>query len=631
MRAEPRMKRWWLIFGACAVAIVLALSAVTFTVLELERSQARAHGQTRHEERVRLALWRMDSWLLSPLALEFGRPYREYLPYYRQEQAYTSMLTALGGSDVLAPSPLLGYESQEFPLHFQLDGQGRLGSPQVPSGDQLVLALAHSTTAERVARSEARLARLRGVLTTARLAASVSLSESRVEQLTRAPAPAVDESGEDAADLGDREWTKRFQNTYKGQTVQKFSVPQQEHSDGRGSAQQAGLPREGEPQTVGDGGFFDDVVDDVEQEDERLSSVTVGTFVPLWVGDAEQTLVFARRVDRGLETLYQGFSVNWESLHGALLNEAADLFDQETFLRAELLPLRRPDADTGKGLVLATIPAWLHVPPGSVPMPSGFTAERGALTLAWLAALCALVAVATTLRSSFALSERRSRFASAVTHELRTPLTTFRMYSEMLADDMVRGEEQRREYLQTLKSESNRLARLVENVLFYARLEEGRSQVRLESTEVGALLDRIRPVLERRAAEAGMRLSVQDGEARGRRLLTDGAVVEQILFNLVDNAAKYARGGASDEIVLAARPDGDRVVLSVWDSGPGIPAGAARRVFEPFERDAPEPTPGVGLGLALARGLARELGGDLVLDGGHSPGARFVLTLKDAG
>ncbi len=73
------------------------------------------------------------------------------------------------------------------------------------------------------------------------------------------------------------------------------------------------------------------------------------------------------------------------------------------------------------------------------------------------------------------LSERRRIFVSAVTHELRTPLTTFRLYTDMLADGMVSGEEKRRSYLERLRGEAQRLSHLVENVLFYARLESGRA------------------------------------------------------------------------------------------------------------------------------------------------------------
>src|SRR6185503_16178753 len=102
-------------------------------------------------------------------------------------------------------------------------------------------------------------------------------------------------------------------------------------------------------------------------------------------------------------------------------------------------------------------------PVGDVTLPLT-SPTRVTLAVAWLAVAGSLAAVGLALRRTVDLSERRNRFASSVTHELRTPLTTFRLYSEMLADGMVTDAAQRQVYLDTLKSESSRLATLVENV-----------------------------------------------------------------------------------------------------------------------------------------------------------------------
>src|SRR5262249_13969656 len=117
----------------------------------------------------------------------------------------------------------------------------------------------------------------------------------------------------------------------------------------------------------------------------------------------------------------------------------------------------------------------------------------------------AAASVAALLYGVMALSERRRMFVSAVTHELRTPLTTFRLYTDMLAEGMVPSEERRAEYLRRLQSESQRLGHLVENVLFYARLEGGRAAGR-EAVDlrelIAATLDRLRD----RAQAAGLEL-----------------------------------------------------------------------------------------------------------------------------
>jgi signal transduction histidine kinase len=111
------------------------------------------------------------------------------------------------------------------------------------------------------------------------------------------------------------------------------------------------------------------------------------------------------------------------------------------------------------------------------------------------------------------------------------------------------------------------------------------------------------------------------------------SAAEQILFNLVDNACKYARTAADKRIHLAAQWHNGTVRLRLRDHGPGIPPSVRRRLFQPFSKSAQEAActaPGVGLGLALSRRLARDMGGDLRLDEDVTDGACFVLTLGAA-
>jgi signal transduction histidine kinase len=247
------------------------------------------------------------------------------------------------------------------------------------------------------------------------------------------------------------------------------------------------------------------------------------------------------------------------------------------------------------------------------------------------------VFAAVTLRGVVALSERRGAFVSAVTHELRTPLTTFRMYAEMLAEGMVPSAEQRQKYLETLRREADRLAHLVENVLQYARLERGKPSRQKETFTVSALLDRVQPPLADRAEQAEMKLVVEiDDEVRSQRLTTDSGAVEQILFNLVDNACKYAAASEDKRIQLRVTRQRRLVSIEVRDHGPGISPTARRRLFTPFSKSAQEAArsaPGVGLGLALSKRLAADLGGRLAMSsnrGDAEPGAAFVLTLPAA-
>ena len=125
-------RSWWLIYIVCAAVVAVTLAWITIVMLRLESAERSARAEMEHQESLRLALWRMDSWLAPRLAREAARPYFEYLPYYPQQRAYTNVLNPVTPSEVLAPSPLLTFESNIFLLHFQLTDDGVLTSPQVP-------------------------------------------------------------------------------------------------------------------------------------------------------------------------------------------------------------------------------------------------------------------------------------------------------------------------------------------------------------------------------------------------------------------------------------------------------------------------------------------------------------------
>jgi signal transduction histidine kinase len=120
--------------------------------------------------------------------------------------------------------------------------------------------------------------------------------------------------------------------------------------------------------------------------------------------------------------------------------------------------------------------------------------------------------------------------------------------------------------------------------------------------------------------------------AQQMQVRTDPGAVDQILFNLVDNACKYAAGGAESRISIAVQPAGRRVRIRVQDRGPGISAAGLRRLFRPFSKsaeEAAESAPGVGLGLALCQRLAKQMGAALRYDA-KGQGACFVLSLPAA-
>jgi signal transduction histidine kinase len=251
------------------------------------------------------------------------------------------------------------------------------------------------------------------------------------------------------------------------------------------------------------------------------------------------------------------------------------------------------------------------------------------LVIAWASVLVAAAAAAALLWGAIALSERRGAFVSAVTHELRTPLTTFLLYTEMLDEGML-AEEKRNGYVTALRGEAERVSHLVENVLAYSQLEGNRARAHVEDVALGELLGRPCERLRQRAAESGMEIVCDVSNAAHLEVRADRGAVELILFNLVDNACKYASSAEDKRIHVDAAPRGAVAAITVRDHGPGVSPDAARRLFRPFSKsahDAANSAPGVGLGLSLCRRLARSLGGDLVLDKSDGPGASFTLTL----
>jgi signal transduction histidine kinase len=201
----------------------------------------------------------------------------------------------------------------------------------------------------------------------------------------------------------------------------------------------------------------------------------------------------------------------------------------------------------------------------------------------------------------------------------------------MLTSGMVTEEEKRKEYLTTLNVESERLHRLIDNVLDYARIENRPARADKRLTTVSAMLEMVRETWRDRCAADGRELVVISTLPPDCPVVTDSRMVLQIVGNLIDNAKKYTREASDTRIWLWARAGGrDRVALEVEDRGPGVPLRERASVFCPFRRGASADTTagGAGLGLALARQWAEALGGRLTYrpaDGGV--GACFRLEL----
>jgi signal transduction histidine kinase len=234
---------------------------------------------------------------------------------------------------------------------------------------------------------------------------------------------------------------------------------------------------------------------------------------------------------------------------------------------------------------------------------------------------------------------QKTSFVANVSHEFKTPLTTIRLYAELLDQGRVTDAGKRTDYLRTIARETQRLARLVNNVLDFSRLEQGKKRLDLRPLNLADELVRLLDAQAPRLAEMGMTLR-REFPAEPLVVTTDRDALEQILLNLLDNACKYAALGGEVTVSLAL-PGAARSVglaggkpahaeVKVADRGPGVSSAHQARIFEKFHRADDTLTAekgGAGLGLSIARQLARGLGGELTYVERPGGGAEFVLTL----
>jgi signal transduction histidine kinase len=229
-------------------------------------------------------------------------------------------------------------------------------------------------------------------------------------------------------------------------------------------------------------------------------------------------------------------------------------------------------------------------------------------------------------------ANRRYNFVSAVTHELKTPLTAIRMYGEMLRDGLVASKEKRQQYYGVITAETERLTRLVNNVLELARLERKDRSLSLVVGDIGPVLEEVVAILQPHAQQEAFCLRIEVEESLPP-VRFDRDALTQVLFNLVDNAIKYSRRAEKKEILLSCRRHETGVVLAVADHGPGVAPRHLKRVFEPFYRGEDELTrtsKGTGIGLALVRGLVERMGGAVSGHNREAGGFEVSVSLRSA-
>ncbi len=256
----------------------------------------------------------------------------------------------------------------------------------------------------------------------------------------------------------------------------------------------------------------------------------------------------------------------------------------------------------------------------------------GATVLGWVTLVLAAVLVggfAILYRiglGQIRLSRQQQDFVSAVSHELKSPLTSIRMYGEMLKEGWA-DEEKKQSYYEFIHDESERLSRLISNVLQLARITRNEPQFDMKPAPVAELMGNIESKISSQIESAGFELRLNRAEDADRATINiDEDCFAQMIINLVDNAIKFSRDAGDKIIEISSQTAGDdRVLFSVRDYGPGIPAEQMKKIFQLFYRSESEltrETVGTGIGLAIVHQLAVAMDGNVDMVNAN-PGAEF--------
>jgi signal transduction histidine kinase len=281
----------------------------------------------------------------------------------------------------------------------------------------------------------------------------------------------------------------------------------------------------------------------------------------------------------------------------------------------------------------AALPAWrvaLYQPAGLSPrdmVRRQTVIFMAAFALLLLMIAAGLVATYRLVRRESEIAELKSDFVANVSHDLKTPLALIRMFAETLELDRVPDERRRREYYGVLTRESERLSRLIDNVLDFSRIESGRQRYDIAPGPVEPVVHEVVESFRHPLHQQGFAVEVAV-EPDLPDVPLDPEAMKQALANLVDNAMKYS--GDRRRIRVSARREGDGVALEVADEGVGIPLSERERIFEKFYRVGRSETQGrrgSGVGLALVKHIVEAHGGRVTVDSRPGEGSRFTLHL----
>lgn len=603
-------------FVALAIPIAVLLNR-SFDQLQSERLLAT-------KDRADLILQSLNRTLQLDLQSESERSYSEY--------RYLRAIPVLGGEEV-ALSPLAEFPAktrfQGLLGHFQIEPDGQVRSPFVPDGPLALLKI--KTKPDRLIAKDKieRLVKSYDILdvNVIKRVKTRTLNISGVE-IEGAQIIEVQDSDEND------EFSTRIEQSSKKQDF-VFEVETEMEDAGLEELSSAISPRVRSDRSK-------DILNESKPASTNDMVKVFGVEVhPFNVVVGDRHLIFHRNVFRGGERYVQGFVVNAYVYLNSIMRDQihrdnfSDLGIDFSRNFKPLMMFRKQDVDYdhifNSQLTAPFSQLSIHVglPSGGLPPGAHLIYLLGVLIALLLG--MGLLAIYKLADTHVTMSRKRSDFISAVSHELKTPLTAIRMYCEMLESGFVADDAKRQTYYSKISGESNRLSRLIQNVLDLSKIERNTWKVELKPYQLGDLIREYRETFLQSFTQRDFEIHL-DLKKEITVHMIDKDAFFQILVNIVENAIKFSMNSENKVIDIHTRLKDDYTELRIRDYGPGVPSGEASKIFDVFYRVEDElvrNTTGTGIGLSLVKRFCDEM--EIKIDAKNAnPGLMMVLYIPVA-
>lgn len=311
--------------------------------------------------------------------------------------------------------------------------------------------------------------------------------------------------------------------------------------------------------------------------------------------------------------------------HWKLFNEVGELLLQSSEVMPEELKIT--------SIFPSQLPSWSIVlfKESSSIINAFFRASQGVFIYIFLLIIIVLALglffTLQIINKELSLSKMKSDFISTVSHEFKSPLTSIRQMSEMLFNERIDTESRKKEYYAIMLEQSERLSHLIDNILDFSRIEEGKKAFRFEKTKLSELIIDVKSAFQNRIVNEGFTVSSKIPKTLPE-IAIDKEAIQQVIYNLLDNAYKYS--GDSKTIEITAELAGDFVKISIKDFGIGIQEEDQHKIFNHFFRGGNELTrsvKGSGIGLTIVKKIVEAHNGTVTLESIFGKGSIFHVTL----